>query len=887
MNRVDTDRLKELIDNRSLYSPYFPGTSFNGKSNTKVKCPFHDDKTPSFTLYLDTGRFQCYGTCGVNGDAIEFIEKKEGLDFKSAVKKIMEDQGITEEQVSLTSESKKGKPPTPPKKEQTKPKEEASFPGTKEVEKARQQLLRNKDVLRKLKAERGFNDETIKKQRIGYQNQKIIIPIEQGQGKWNLKQHKGYQTKGAKAVLYPSGITKKAREEKSPLLIAGGEFKALLLNQKGFHAVCGTGGEGTFKKEWIEEFRGLDVILVFDNDDAGKAGAKKAGDYLLGTAKSVKTVLWPDCMDSRKKKDVTDYFVTLGRTTKDFQKLLDRAIDARAVLKEIFGIKFIQPGTYIVEEGNVKREVHDKSPITITHSPVLITGRAIDVEQHTEELEISFRRDGQWREKWIPRKSAFNSQKIMELADEGVCVNSRNSGKLVDYLADFEASNLNLMRKTIVARGLGYKEHKGKKFFVLSPKANGKLKSDESTIEFIPEAGFERFTKALQPQGKYFKWIETVEPTLEHPLAVFAFCASFAAPLLKILKAPNFIIDFWGETSLGKTTVLELASSVWGNPHKETGGLIFSWDSTRVYLERMASFFGDFPIFPDESQTVDDNILTKILYQVANGVGKGRGAIAGVRHTESWHTVCFSTGERSLADCTTFSGARARTIPIHGSPFPNAGGEFIRNLKEGLYSNYGHAGPRYMDVVLPIWQDKEKTKKLREEYKWYQGKLSQEANSEIGDRFSHYFATVLVAGDLVKKNLDIGKGCDFEESTYRAFKSLINDSEQQADLATRAMEHVLSWADGNESSFNGKVFDSPGVWRPGECIGILPHKLTEILRKEEYPYRAVLKGWEVRGWIRTNGKNKSWPLEYLQDGKPKQKRFIYIHWKIVESFFRK
>jgi DNA primase len=42
-----------------------------GKHN-KLCCPFHEEKTPSFTIYPKTNTFHCFG-CGKNGDTIEFI----------------------------------------------------------------------------------------------------------------------------------------------------------------------------------------------------------------------------------------------------------------------------------------------------------------------------------------------------------------------------------------------------------------------------------------------------------------------------------------------------------------------------------------------------------------------------------------------------------------------------------------------------------------------------------------------------------------------------------------------------------------------------------------------------------------------------------------------
>ena len=53
--------------------------------NSKGLCPFHSEKTPSFTVYTDTASFYCFG-CQTGGDVIGFIRKIENLDYVEAVK---------------------------------------------------------------------------------------------------------------------------------------------------------------------------------------------------------------------------------------------------------------------------------------------------------------------------------------------------------------------------------------------------------------------------------------------------------------------------------------------------------------------------------------------------------------------------------------------------------------------------------------------------------------------------------------------------------------------------------------------------------------------------------------------------------------------------------
>ena len=64
------------------------GSNFNGS------CPFHSEKTPSFTVFPATQSFYCFG-CGAGGDAITFVMRMENLDYLSAIKLLASRSGIT------------------------------------------------------------------------------------------------------------------------------------------------------------------------------------------------------------------------------------------------------------------------------------------------------------------------------------------------------------------------------------------------------------------------------------------------------------------------------------------------------------------------------------------------------------------------------------------------------------------------------------------------------------------------------------------------------------------------------------------------------------------------------------------------------------------------
>ena len=62
-------------------------------SNLVGLCPFHNEKTPSFTLYPENGSYYCFG-CGAGGDVITFIRAIENLDYMEAVRFLADRAGM-------------------------------------------------------------------------------------------------------------------------------------------------------------------------------------------------------------------------------------------------------------------------------------------------------------------------------------------------------------------------------------------------------------------------------------------------------------------------------------------------------------------------------------------------------------------------------------------------------------------------------------------------------------------------------------------------------------------------------------------------------------------------------------------------------------------------
>ncbi|MEZ5829806.1 MAG: DNA primase [Dongiaceae bacterium] len=64
-----------------------------GRGEATGLCPFHNEKTPSFTVSEDKGFFHCFG-CGAHGDVIGFVMRAEGLEFPQAVERLAGEAGL-------------------------------------------------------------------------------------------------------------------------------------------------------------------------------------------------------------------------------------------------------------------------------------------------------------------------------------------------------------------------------------------------------------------------------------------------------------------------------------------------------------------------------------------------------------------------------------------------------------------------------------------------------------------------------------------------------------------------------------------------------------------------------------------------------------------------
>lgn len=87
-----TEEIKARIDIVDFISRYVP-LKRAGRSY-KAPCPFHQEKTPSFVVFPDSGTWRCFGACSTGGDVISFLMKQENLTFREALHQLADEAGV-------------------------------------------------------------------------------------------------------------------------------------------------------------------------------------------------------------------------------------------------------------------------------------------------------------------------------------------------------------------------------------------------------------------------------------------------------------------------------------------------------------------------------------------------------------------------------------------------------------------------------------------------------------------------------------------------------------------------------------------------------------------------------------------------------------------------
>ena len=159
-----------------------------------------------------------------------------------------------------------------------------------------------------------------------------------------------YSAKGAKSGwIIPYDIWK---TDDTTTYIFEGEKDMLMGRQLGLNAITLTGGAGALPNEYcLPTFKGRDVVICYDNDEAGREGSKKVGESIATVANSVR-LIDIGLVVSEVKEDFYDYIIKYGGDVYDFLALPTTELTKVHVDKKYIPIREMLRSNMLKQEFN-------------------------------------------------------------------------------------------------------------------------------------------------------------------------------------------------------------------------------------------------------------------------------------------------------------------------------------------------------------------------------------------------------------------------------------------------------------------------------------------------------------------------------------------------------
>jgi putative DNA primase/helicase len=357
---------------------------------------------------------------------------------------------------------------------------------------------------------------------------------------------------------------------------------------------------------------------------------------------------------------------------------------------------------------------------------------------------------------------------------------------------------------------------------------------------------------------------------------MFGVSAAFAGPLLRLAGEESGGIHFCGSSSIGKTTMLHVARSVWGMP-------LGSWRTTDNSAEAIAAGACDTFLPLDEISQAHPRVVGELAYMLGNERGKSRmNRNATLRQTLRWRVLFLSTGEVGMATRLLEGGGKARAgqevrvleIPadagkslgvfeeLHG--FGNAA-ELAEHLRLAADRDCGHAARAFLERIV------ENIHRLT-------GQLTQERAHFVADhcppgadgqvrRACGRFAVIAIAGELATlfgiTGWNVG---DAEEVVVRCWNDwLVARGGAGAAEEREALDQVRLFLEQHgEARFslawdqeNDRPVSNRAGFRKASEGGTTYYVLPGVFRKEVckgFDPSTIARAMAARGWLLTEAK---------------------------------
>ena len=816
MDKVNID---ELVNYKEEYTKFVQKPEFKHDRMVSL-CPFHDDRKPSFSVDLKTGKFVCFA-CGKAGNYVSFRAELDGTSNADAYKKILREHGVDEA-----------------KKEPAKPKSYTVEDYAAEKKLPAEWL----HMVCSLESKQEQDGTPYVK--IPYFNIESKVQVTRKRmGNHSFKW--GY---GSAGKMIPYGLWRKeGMEVAGYTILVEGESDSQTLWFLGYPAL-GIPGASTFKPEWVEDLKSIEALYIHKEPDrGGQTFFEKVTEALknAGYKGEVKTF---SCADAGEK-DPSALYIKLGKDAAQdkLDELLENAKvvdldhladDVPAAIEGAPKNLRQPPGWQYGEFGISRIDEKTDQPVCVCRTPIILTKRLKRTDTGEEKIEVAWKRDGEWHDAIFPRSMIFQSRSITALADKGCTVTSENAKQVVRFLGALEQENIDALGLQESTSTFGWQSR------------HRFLPGHAPDMVLDIEPSMTRWATAYLKNGTLDAWRETMTQHRNRYRFRFILASSFAAPLLAIIKQRIFFVYNWGGSRGGKTAALKAALSAWGDPER----LMANFNATQVALERMAGFYCDLPLGIDERQLAGNKQegLEKIVYMLANGTGRSRGSKdGGLQELRTWRSVILATGEEPIGKANSQTGVSTRVLEVVGAPFEDEASASDMHQQAAL--NCGWAGPEFIQYILDYGDQA-----IIDEYAEVLARIRDLMGTHNGSHTAAV-ATVVLADQMLSR-------CIFREDAETARMEAQHMAvcitadlaeQEQPDVNEQAAQYISDWISTNNNYFT----DTSTIGQRYGCIEdgtafILPTILREALEKGGFSYRKTMNWLAEKQIIQVDPRGK-------------------------------
>ena len=484
--------------------------------------------------------------------------------------------------------------------------------------------------------------------------------------------------------------------------------------------------------------------------------------------------------------------------------------------------------------------------------PLVVTRRIVDADDGSHSVELAWHDRKGWHTARVPRSLALDTRGLVRLADQGLPVSGSTARDLVDWLTRLDQSEgIPVERGTARMGWVG----RSRDAYLLGARCIAAPSVDAT--HYIPATtGARQLAEAIVPLGTWEGWCAAMASVHDRPGLWLALYASCCAPLLRLLDAPNFGIDFAGKSGTGKTTALAVAVAAYGMPRNGRG--YRAWNASIAGAEGTAGVLCDLPIALNEGQLVAPQDRPKagaLLYALIEGAGRTKGALGrlGLASVDDWRTVLVSTSEEGITTWAPTDGVKARIMVIRDPATATAAQS--ERLMAALRRHHGHLFPRIVAGLVGLPHDQ--LEEARADYAARLDAYAASARSHVGRRAAQYMAVIDIAEKLIHDRHHVERPS--VDVLGWAWARILAEA-GEADQALRALETTWTWISACDAAFSRGDATS-GQKMPGggwlgwsladsRFVGIVPERLYEMLGRAGYGHPdSILAQWRDRGWI--------------------------------------